>query len=188
MGNQSPNSHDIYTRHVSSGTGARPGVAKDQLIFIIICAVAVTVAAIALVHSFTSGSKVQPSIWQCIDHGHEFKTAAYTSPPVKCSKCGGKVARLVYRVCPACGKKVLSCRVHANAQSGGAAGPAGGPPGMGMMQPASIQYWVKQEDGSFGWSPWMLAGSPQSQQMERNMICPECGESTSLSTPRGAGR
>ena len=169
MGNQSSNSHDIHTRRVSSGAGARTGIAKDQLIFIIICAVALTVAAVTLVHSFSSRSKVRPSTWQCVDCGKEFKKVA--QPPVECPKCGGVAERLGYRACGACGKKVLYCRMHIQSPPEGAAGPAGGLPGPrmlpGIMQPVSMQYWVKQEDGSFAWSQWMLVSSPQAQQMNR---------------------
>ena len=183
MGNQSSNSHDIYTRRVSSVAGARPGMAKDQLIFIIICAVAVTVAAIALIHSFSGGPKTSPGIWQCVDEncGHEFKKAAF--PPVKCPKCGGEAVQLIYRDCPACKKKVLYCRVHTEAPPEGAAGPAGVAPELGMMQRKSLQYWVKQPDGTFAWSPWFLAGSPQAMQMESNMVCSKCGASMSNLPP-----
>ena len=174
MANQSSDSHSGCSRRESSGAGLRAGMAKDQLIFIIICAVAVTVATVTLVRSFSPGSKVRPGAWQCVACDNEFEAAA--SPPPKCPKCGGRAVRLVYRDCRSCGKKVLVCRIHVPEAPEGATGPGGGPPGLGMMmQPMPMQYWVKQEDGSFAWSSMVMGGSPQAIQLERSLICPECG-------------
>lgn len=165
-------------------SGSRPGVAKDQLIFIIICSVALAVAAVTLVSFFTRGSRsVRPSQWQCVDAncGHEFTMKKMVAPPVKCPKCGGEAVRLSYRTCPSCGEKVLVCRMQISGQGPGG-GPIGGPPGpgmMGMMQPMNLQYWVKQADGSYAWTPWMLGGSPQAMQMDQSLTCTKCGKSLS---------
>ncbi|NIA07138.1 MAG: hypothetical protein GWP14_05805 [Actinobacteria bacterium] len=175
MGNQSSNSDCGYVRRQSRDSGLRPGVAKDQLIFIIICSVALAVAAVTMVRFFTGGSRVPSSQWQCLDCGKEFTVKKITAQPVKCPKCGGEAARLGYRTCPACGEKVLVLRVRVSGQAPGG-GPAGGPPGLGMMSPMEIQYRVRQEDGTYVWTPWMFAGSPQAQQVDSSLICPKCGE------------
>ena len=184
MGSQPSNSHDVHTRLVSLGADARTGIAKDQLVFIIICATALAVATFTIARSSSKGSKAQPSIWQCVDCGHEFKKAAY--PPPECPKCGGQAARLVNRDCPSCGKNVLYCRVHVPQAAEDSTGPGGGQPGLGMMQPMPVQYWVKQEDGGFGWSPKAMAGSAQATQLERGAVCQECG--TNLSSTSDAGK
>jgi len=187
MGNKSSNSHDIDKRCVSSGAGMRTGIAKDKLIFIIICVVAMTVAAVTLVHTFSGGVKVAPSLWQCADEDCAKKSTTKGGiATAECPKCGGKAHRLGYRVCPACDKKVLYCRMELPE---GAAGPDGGSPRLpiGGRQVVYLQYWVKQEDGSFGWSShWMLAGSPEAMEIYRKLVCHECG--AGLIKPRGAGR
>ena len=183
MGNQSSNSDCGYVRGQSRGSGSRPGVAKDQLIFIIICSVALAVAAVTMVHFFTVGkSKVRPRQWQCLnsDCNNEFTVKKAMSNSVECTKCGGQAARLIYRNCPACGEKVLTSRIRVADQASGA-GPDGSPLGFSMTPPMYHQYWVKQEDGSYTWTTsWLLAGSPQSIQIDQNLICTECGQSLSL--------
>lgn len=58
-----------------TGRGLRAGMAKDQLIFIIICAVALAVAAVALVHTFMGvleENLPSGSVWtkEVKNHGH----------------------------------------------------------------------------------------------------------------------
>jgi DNA-directed RNA polymerase subunit RPC12/RpoP len=184
MGTQSSNSDCGYAHRRLRGSGSRPGVAKDQLIFIIICSVALAVAAVALVQFFRGGSKVRPSSWQCLDAncGHEFTRKKPMSPLVECSKCGGTAAMLRYRPCPACGERVLVGRMRVSGQipAGGPGGPGGlGGRGMAMMQPMDIQYRIQQDDGTYIWTLWVPAGSPQSMQMEQSLVCPKCGEGIS---------
>lgn len=168
MGNQSSNFDCSYALLRSHGRGLRPGVAKDQLIFIIICSVALAVAAVTMVSFFTGGSKkTQPSQWQCLEHGHEFTIKKMAMPPIKCPKCDGEAVRLDYRTCQACGEKVLVARMRLMPQT----------PGGVLPQPWHIQYWVKQEDGSYAWTPWMFGGSPQDMQVEQSLVCTKCGES-----------
>ena len=174
MGNRSSDSHYINKHRVSFGAGVRSGIAKDQLIFIIICAVAVTVAAVTLVRSFSRVSKVSPGVWQCVDCGDE-SIKKLVQPPVTCPKCGGKAVRLGYRDCPACNKKVLYCRMDSEPPPEGGTPAAPAAPGRAMMLPVSIQYRVNQEDGSFTWGPWMNSMSAQAQQTGLNTRCPECG-------------
>ena len=162
-----------------SSHGSRPGVAKDQLIFIIICSVALAVAAVTLVHFFTGSKKVPASQWQCLECGKEFTLKKAFTPPVKCTKCGGEAVRLGYRTCEKCGEKVLAYRIRMSGQAQAPGGP-GGPPGMGPMQPMDMQFRIQQADGSYDWTPWMSSASPQVQQMYANLTCPKCGESLSV--------
>ena len=89
--------------------------------------------------------------------------------------------RKVLEKCPACGEKALVWRVKTAGPT-----PGSGPvdalpgPGLGMMQPIDMQSRVKQEDGSFAWTPWISSASRQSQQAESNLVCPKCGESLSI--------
>ena len=182
MGTQSSNSDCGYARRQFRGSGSRPGVAKDQLIFIIICSVALVVAAVTLVQFFRGGSKTRATAWQCVDPncGHEFniKQMVMDAPVVECPKCGGPAAMLRYRPCPACEERVLIGRMRTSGQAP-AAGPGGPGMGMDMMRPMDIQYWLKQDDGTYTWTPWMSAGSPQTMQIEQNLICPKCGKGLS---------
>ena len=165
---------------------SRRGVAKDQLIFIIICSVALAVAAVAMVTSFTGGGKkTRAGEWQCLDCDKTFSAKSTGGAAVTC-KCGGEAARLVSRLCPSCDKKVLVYRIRMPEQPEGAGGP-GGPPGMGMMgmAPSEMQIRIQLEDGTYGWSDWISSASPQLQQVFVNMPCPECGQSM---TPSGGRR
>ena len=163
---------------------ARAGVAKDQLIFIIICSVALAVAVVALAINFNPPS-VRPSDWQCLECGYEFSSKTREAPPIDCPKCQGQAVRLDRRKCPACGKRVLVSRMCA-AETSEARGKAtkaghgeaeGVLPRPGLLSPQMlIQYWLKQSDGSYGWSPSMPLVSRQAQQIEFNLQCPECGE------------
>lgn len=166
-------------------SNSRAGVAKDQLIFIIICSVALAVAAVALLTFFSGGGrKTVASEWQCLDCDKTF-TLKQTQPGAVTCKCGGEAACLVYRDCASCNKKVLVYRVRMPEQPEGAGGP-GGPPGMGMMgmAPTEMQFRIQLEDGTYDWSDWMSSASPELQQVLANMLCPECGQSMS-STPGG---
>lgn len=185
MARETANSGGNSAERELTATGSRSGVAKDQLIFIIICAVALAVAGVATIHFFTGGSmKARPSKWQCMasDCGHEFTMKKIVKPPIECSKCGSQAARLNYRTCPECKAEVLvwRMRIPGNAAGGGA--------GMGIMgQAMEVQYWLKQSDGNYAWSDWMMAGSPQARQIDANLKCTECGASL-VAQPAAAGR
>ena len=176
-------------RRKFTGPGLRAGIAKDQLIFTIICSAAIAVAVVALVYSLTR-SKVPTTPWQCLDCNYELSMATTEMPPIKCRKCGGQAVRLNYRICPECGKQNLINRVRLTEQSQAkreeieAAGGRQeqdrrpsmiGPVATIMMLPKECQYWTKQTDGSYGWTPWISAGSPAAIQCERKPPCSECG-------------
>ena len=154
-------------------------MARDQLVFLVICGVAVVVAAVAVVHYFSGGSsKIVATKWQCLNCDREFKMKKFVAPPIECPKCDGQAVRLVYRTCPKCKAKVLASRVQ---RIGGAG--AGGAPGMGGpmgMPPMQAQFWLKQPDGSYGWSDWMSLASPQARQIHDGFKCTECGASLSV--------
>ena len=159
-------------------SSSKPGVAKDQLIFIIICSVALAVAAVTLVGSLTGKGKTTAGEWQCLDCGKEFTVKSVTQP-VSCPSCGGEAVRLGYRTCSECGEKVLVYRIRMPETPEGAGGP-GGPLGMMPMQPMDMQFRIENPDGTYGWSDWISGSSPQMQMMYAGLICPKCGESLSM--------
>ena len=155
----------------------RAGIAKDQLIFIIICSAAAAVAAVSLVVSM--GGKPTPTVeWQCISCNYEFSNKSAELPPIECPKCGEQAAQLTYRPCPKCEKPVLTARsrlttqgqAKRDASSGGRAG----------RLPMETQFWIKQADGTYKWSEWISMSSPQViQQYDSRLQCPEDGASLS---------
>ena len=168
-----------------TATSSVRGVAKDQLIFIIVCAVALAVAGVALVRFLGGDSrKVTASNWQCVDCNHEFRMKKIVRPPIECSKCGGQAVRLSHRTCPKCKAQVLVWRIRVPGNRAG--GGPGAAPAMGMMglPPMEVQYWLKQSDGNYAWSDWMPAGSPQARQIDANLKCTECG--VNMSAPPAA--
>ena len=185
MSNRTANSGDDCVQRGFAGAGVRSGVAKDKLIFIIICSVALAVAAVTLVRFFTGGSVKHFDItWQCLDCNYEFNKKKDELPPIPCEKCGGQAVRAIYRDCPACGKKVLSFRMRLTEQAQAqreamrkqaeAAGKPISSPLEFMMLPMDMQYWVKQPDGNFGWTAWMPARSPEAIQTQRDLRCSNC--------------
>lgn len=187
MSNQKANSVDRFARRDSAGKGFRAGVAKDQLIFIIICSAALAVAAVTLVHFFTGSSpKLIATSWQCLNCDNEFSKKTSEHPPIECPKCGGEAVRVIYRKCPNCGAKVMSNRIRLSErgkaqrdammkQAESTDQPVAARPMMKMPMDMETQYWIKQADGSYGWTDWLGAMSPQlAIQLENNMRCSEC--------------
>ena len=164
-----------------AGPGLRAGMAKDTLIFVIICSAALVVAAVTLLYSFRGGETVYPVKWQCLDCASEFSKKTAELSPIKCPKCGGQAVRLGFRACPECKKQVLVSRTRlteqGQAQRDASAGQQdGGRLGI-IMRPKEIQYWFKQADGSYGWTPWVPVASPAAMQFEMNLQCNKCGAS-----------
>ena len=157
-------------------------MAKDKLVFIIICAVALALAAVTVVLFFTGGPvKRLDTTWQCLDCNYDFSKKTNELPPIPCPKCGGQAVRVTYRDCPSCGKKVLRLRIRlteeAQAQREAMqkqAETTGQPTVPMMIPPTDVQYWVKQPDGKFGWTAWMLAVSPEAIQTQRDVRCSNC--------------
>lgn len=185
MINQKTNSVERF-----AGQHFRSGMAKEQLIFVIICSVALLVAAVALIHFLTgsSGTGNVTSAWQCLACDSEFSKTTTEMPPIACPKCDGQAVRVMYRKCPSCGNQMAVNRLRLSeadkarrdamatklAESPGTA-PAR-PPMMGLMNMQETQYRVKQQDGSYGWTDWMSGSlSPRvAMEWQRNMRCSKC--------------
>ena len=156
--------------------GWRTGMAKDQLIFIIICSAAVAVAVVSLTVFLTSDKSLRAIRWQCISCDHEFSQKTAELPPIECRKCGGQAVQLGYRTCSECKKEVLSSRSRLNEQAQAEREASeGGIPGMQGPSPMEIQFWLKQGDGTYGWSDWIPAGSLEIRQYYVSLQCSECG-------------
>lgn len=171
--------------------GLRPGaINRDQLIFIVICSLAVSVAVVAMVLFFTGGPKVRAAKWQCLQGGHEFRSATSDYPPIDCPKGDGEAVELLYEKCRQCKEKTLVARIRLTAQAlaqrdtawkqAEEAGKPHKPTKDGhslgrSAPPMDAQYWIKQADGSFAWSPWVEISSPQAAQLRAVLQCTHCG-------------
>lgn len=167
-------------RRKSSAMGLRAGIARDQLIFVIICLAATAVAIIALVIFFMPARTQATSVdWQCLECNYKFNIKT-TGPitAVHCPKCSGQAVAVRYGKCPHCGKHVpmYRCRMSETEQEQGLNMPGvSGPLGMHTQRvPEVIQYWIGQADGSYGWSRWMGTTDPQIGQARADSRCPQC--------------
>ena len=170
-----------------SGEGLRAGMAKDKLIFVIICSAAITVAVVTMaftLFSGRSGGRIGPSQWQCLnpDCGYEFSKHIRERSPIECEKCDGQAVRVNRRKCPECEEDVLVSRMRlteqGQAQYQNMKESSGQMPvipmGPGMDLPAEMQFWAQQADGSFGWTDWIFSGDPQIGQVFSSLKCPKC--------------
>ena len=165
-------------RRRSPSSAWRAGIAKDQLIFIIICSAAAAVAAVSLVVSMSD--KPPPTVqWQCISCNYEFSNRSVERPPIECPKCGEQAAKLTYRPCPKCGKSVLTARSRLTTQGQARRDASSGGRAAGRL-PMETQFWIKQADGTYKWSEWIPASAPQlRKQYASRLQCPEDGTSLS---------
>ncbi|MBA7521960.1 hypothetical protein ES705_14072 [subsurface metagenome] len=167
----------------------RSGMAKDKLIFIIICSAAIGVAVITMASFlFPRGTAARGERWQCLNCDYEFSKKTSELPPIECPKCGGELVRVTYRKCPSCGAKVMCVRRRLSEQGKAKrdammkqAESTGQPvaAGAAMMVPMDMetQYPIKQADGSYGWTAWLTAvmiSPQQAMQLQRNVRCTEC--------------
>ncbi len=161
----------------SPSSAWRAGIARNELIFIIICALAVTVAAVTLFVSL-GGKPTRTFTWQCISCNYEFANDSAELPPIECPKCGGQAAWLNYRPCPECQKQVLTSRSRLTKQ-GQAIRDASSKEEMQRRAeslPMEMQFWIKQADGTYKWSGWIPTNLPHLlQQYSIRLRCPECG-------------
>ena len=169
------------------GEGLPAGMAKDQLIFVIICSVAIGVAVVTMAFtrfSGRSGGGIGLSQWQCLnpDCGYEFSKNTRERSPIECEKCGGQAVRLSRHKCPECGEDVLVSRMrlteqgqaqYQNVKESSGQMPVM-PMGPGMGLPMESQFWVPQADGSYGWTDWVFMAGPQSGQVFSSPKCPKC--------------
>ncbi len=170
-----------------SGEGLPAGMAKDKLIFIIICSAAIAIAVVTMAFTLfpgRSGSKIRPSQWQCLDCGHEFSKDTREPSPIECEKCAGEAVKVNRRKCPECGEDVLVWRMRLTEQgqaqyqkmkelSGQMPVMLMGP-GAAMGLPMESQLWVQQDDGSYGWTDWFVASGPQMGQAYSFLKCSKC--------------
>ncbi len=91
----------------------RSGMAKDKLIFTIVCSVAIGVAVITMAISLFPRRTVAAGsqLWQCLECDDIFKKKTSELPPIDCPKGHpGQAVALTYRFCPHCNEDVLESR------------------------------------------------------------------------------
>ena len=168
----------------------RSGMAKDKLIFIIICSAAIGVAVITIASSLLPrGMAARVERWQCRECGNIFKERTFESPPIECPKCSGQAATLRYRTCPQCGQEIVVSRWRlteegkaqeeaarkAQEEAGGPPGPwVMPPPPMGKAPPVEVQYWAQQSDDSYAWTNWLNIMDPRVAMISSALKCEEC--------------
>jgi DNA-directed RNA polymerase subunit RPC12/RpoP len=181
----------IMTRRTAkewTGLSSRSGIAKNQLIFIIICSAAIGVAVVTMaIHLWSGGSGARRAAsWQCLKCNAEFTKKTTEMPPIACEKCDGQAVSLNRLACPKCEEEVLISRMRMTeqgkaqhearkAQMDGGRPPM--PPGMGMMGglPMEMQLWVRGTDGNYAWSKW--TPSSVAGQYYSSLTCEKCGAS-----------
>lgn len=187
------NEHRVKSSHRFFATQKlRSGLAREQLLLIIVCSVASTVAVVSLLYFLVFDDAFRKQVdlpWQCLECGNAFASKTNDFPPIPCPKCGGQAVQVAHRTCPACGKKVVAFRLRlttegqARREAALEQAEANGQSGAGLKYnvmtmgppPLDHQYWVEQPDDSFDWTPWINANSLQAQQIRSNLRCYECG-------------
>ena len=141
----------------------RAGVAKDKLIFIIICSVALAVAVVVMTFYFKDDPWNPTGGWLCLECNHQFDKPHTEGQPVYCPECGEEAASLLFHRCPKCDEKNVIGRVRFP-QQGGDAVP-------GAAQTEQAQFRLKE----FGtWTDWMPPWTPV-QRANPDMECTKCG-------------
>ena len=163
MSKRTASSRGELARLESASADLQAGIARDKLIFIIICSAALIVAAITIVR-FSKKNSGPPAVgWQCLECDHQFNTPPTEAQPVYCPQCGGAAANFLYRECPKCAEKNVVGRVRHPQQGDQAA--AG----------AETQYRIKQSDGTYTWTDWVSVFSPMAhQRLQPQMMCTKC--------------
>lgn len=174
-------SGDRFLRRKFAGSAWRAGIARNELIFSIICSAATAVAAVALVVSM-SGKPTRTFELQCISCNYEFSEKSAGLPPIECPKCGGQAVWLTYRPCPECEKPVLVSRSRLTKQGQAKRDASSDEEMQGSTEPLpmEIQFWIKQADRTYKWSEWISMNLPHLlQQYGTRLQCTECGASLS---------
>ena len=172
---------------IGRDSGLRTGMARDKLIFIIICSLGIGVAVIVLaVHLFPRNIvAAQSGRWQCLECDHTFKKETSELPPIECPKCGQDAVGLTYRTCPQCGKKTVVSHwslteqgkaeeeaTRRQEEETGTQQPRLRP--LVAELPIAVQYWAQQTDGSYGWTDWMNKADPMSRMVHAALTCDKC--------------
>ena len=153
--------------------GRRAGMARDRLIFVIICSVAIGVALVTVVLTIFSGPEAGAgTTWQCLQCDREFTIRTLQMPPIDCRKCDGQAVRTYYRSCPACRKRTILHRQRRTGQ--GPSGQEYSPGKPGSSGPMEFQYWVRQSDDSYAWSDWMQPLSARALRIKAGLRCQHC--------------
>ena len=176
------------TEHLTSNVSVnlRPGMARDQTIFISICSAAILVAAVALVFFVRSQSST-PFVgdWQCLQCGQSFDSKSLLPGPIDCPKCPGEAVKLIDKECPKCGKTSLVSQMRltqsaqkefANYQASHAEELAAGQfPKIVFRLPMEARYRIALPEGKSSWhEQWLFTGSDQAQQIRADQRCPHC--------------
>ena len=173
---------------VGRDAGLRSGMAKDKLTFLIVCSVAIAVAVIAMVISFLPGESSQTgeNQWQCEGCDARFELETSELPPIKCPECGGEAVGLSHRFCLTCREDVLVSRWrftaegkarHEDLEARGLTGANALPPlAAGLSSPREVQYWVRQDDGSYMWSEWLNSNGSVARELQVDLTCEKCGQ------------
>ena len=165
------------------GSGWPRGALEQKTVFIIICVVAIAIAAVAIGSHFLGGGAGgigSRDNWQCLKCDHTFFDATLDPSPIECPKCGGDAVKLGYRTCAECKKKILVSRSRLREDAAAAyrqrkaQGQAPMPMEM-MAWPRDVQWRVQQADGSYGWTEWMPRNSAEDRQVRETIKCPKCG-------------
>ena len=173
----------------SAGVNPSKGIARDKLIFIIICSAAISVAIVTLVAYLHSRgtAKQEKKVWQCLECEYEFTKVTKEISPIDCPKGHpGQAVLLGYHKCTDCGKRIPMSHVRlteggraqyeamqAHANQTDTPLPEQGAPEMNL--PQEIQFRYKQADGSYAWTEWMSADFRDLRQVFATLTCPECG-------------
>jgi len=176
-------------------------MAKDKLIFIIICSAAIGVAVITMASFLFPRSSRARGVrqWQCLNCDDIFKKKTLEWPPIECPKCSGQAVGFSYRTCPQCGEEIVVSRWRlteagkaqekarkAQEEAKGFRGPPQGPFGpMGMGPPIETQYRAQQNDGSYGWTDWISSRTPAAVMIYSTLKCEKC---QALLYPSRSGR
>ena len=161
----------------------RPGKMTDKQVFIIICAVAILVAAITLGKFFLgSGLRLKPvPTWECLECGHKFSHSGQRPPlpPIDCPKGHkGQAVTLGYRVCPDCYAQILYSRMRLTkeyAEEVQRLRDQGYEPSAQetVDWPREVQFRLLETDDQ--WTDWVLWRSAEAAQIQADMKCPKCG-------------
>ena len=161
------------TERQLSDVGWRAGVARDKLIFVMVCSVSIAVALVSILVVTLSGPQAgSATTWQCLECECEFTTRTLQMPPLPCPKCAGQAVKVHYRTCPGCKKPVI---FHRQRQSNNDLGQMDFSPGRPAgVAPMEFQYWHEQRDGTYAWSDWMHPLSAAALKIKADMECPDC--------------
>ena len=173
MNKKPVSSHGSRAQRESARAPWRAGMARKQLITVIICSIALVAAVVSLVHFFMSDPNKAPGDWQCPSCDYDFSKNIMETPPIYCPRCDDQAARLFYHNCPKCKEKNVVSRVRIT-EEGEAALVEHGGPGSGYMPSSEMQYRIKQDDGSYDWTDWSSTIFSRIQELDSYLVCTEC--------------